>query len=114
MRYRVTYNTGHIQSMEALVREQRVVQERIREKEEALRNKLYEIPAELAAAGANAVIPKILRGKITEAAINGGKKLINNFLAPQNRLPDGTLATAVKSKGVLSLLKKGIGLLKRK
>jgi hypothetical protein len=49
--------------MEALRREQMIVRARIKGREDELRLKMYEIPAELAAAGANTLIPKFLRGK---------------------------------------------------
>lgn len=113
MKYRTTYNLNHITSVEALKREQLVVKTRIKDREEELRLKMYEIPAELAAAGANTLIPKILRGKITNAALNGGKKLINNFLLPGETKPQNLLTHTIKNPGgVISLLKKGFGLLK--
>ena len=79
MKYKTTYDLTHITSLEALRREQLVVQARIEDREHELRLKLYEMPAEIAAAGANSLIPKFLRGKITNAALNGGKRLINNL-----------------------------------
>ena len=106
------YNLSHINSLQALRKEQQVVMQRIKEEENELRLKMYEIPGELAAAGANTFIPKILRGKITNAALNGGKKLINGFFAPEQQ--NGNLLTngARKSVGVLSLLQKGFSLFK--
>ena len=110
MKYRTTYDLTHITSLEALRREQLVVQARIEDREHELRLKLYEIPGELAAAGANSLIPKILRGKITNAALNGGKRLINNFFAPAEARPQNLLTHTVKSSpGIFSILKKGIG-----
>ncbi|HSU51830.1 MAG TPA: hypothetical protein VLJ41_14595 [Segetibacter sp.] len=107
------YNLAHITTLQALQREQEIVQRRIKEEEQELRLKMYEIPGELAAAGANTFIPKILRGKITDAALNGGKKLINGFFAPQSQQNNNLLTYAAKRpSGVLSILKKGFGLLK--
>ncbi len=115
MKYKTTYNLTHITSMEALKREQLVVNARIKDREVELRLKMYEIPGELAAAGANSFIPKILRGKITNAALNGGKKLINNFFVPSDSKPQNLLTHTIQNpKGVFSLLKKGIGLFKGK
>ncbi len=115
MKYKTTYNLSHITSVETLKREQLVVKARIKDRENELRVKMYEIPAELAAAGANSFIPKILRGKITNAALNGGKRLINNFFVPGETKQQNLLTHTIKnSSGVLSLLKKGIGLFKGK
>jgi hypothetical protein len=72
---------------------------------------MYEIPGELAAAGANSIIPKMLRGKLTEAALNGGKKLINGFFAPTDPKNQNLLTYAAKKpSGVISILKKGYNL----
>lgn len=115
MKYKTTYDLSHITSVETLKKEQLVVKERIKDRENDLRLKMYEIPAELAAAGANTFIPKMLRGKITDAALNGGKKLINNFFVPGETKQQNLLTHTIRNPGgVLSLIKKGIGLLKRK
>ena len=107
------YNLAHIKSLQSLQKEQEVVRQRLKEEENELRLKMYEIPGELAAAGANTFIPKILRGKITNAALNGGKKLINGFFAPQDQQNQNLLTYAAKRPaGVLSILKKGFGLFK--
>jgi hypothetical protein len=101
--------------MEALLREQMKVQERIRDREEELRMQLHQIPGELAAAGANSFIPRILRGKLTNAALNGGKKLINNFFAPAEPRPQNLLSHTIKNSGnVLSLIKTGLKLFRKK
>jgi len=115
MKYKTTYDLSHITSVNALKREQLIVKERIKNREQELRLKMYEIPAELAAAGANSIIPKLLRGKITNAALNGGKKLINNFIVPSDSKQQNLLTYTMKNpSGVFSLIKKGIGLLSRK
>jgi hypothetical protein len=107
------YNLSHVNSMETLRKEQQKVRLRIKEEEYELRMKMYEIPGELAAAGANTFIPKILRGKITNAALNGGKKLINGFFAPSGEKNSNLLTYGAKnSGGVLSILKKGFNLFK--
>jgi hypothetical protein len=41
-----------------------VVQARIEDREHELRLKLYEMPAEIAAAGANSLIPKFLEARL--------------------------------------------------
>lgn len=115
MKYKTRYDLSHINSIEALRREQLIVKERIKDREHELRLKMYEIPAELAAAGANSFIPKILRGKITNAALNGGKKIINTFFVPGETIPQNLLTHTIKNpSGVFSLIKKGIGLFRGK
>ncbi len=115
MKYKTTYNLSHITSVDALKREQLIVKERIKDHEHELRLKMYEIPAELAAAGANSFIPKMLRGKITNAALNGGKKIINSFFVPSETKHQNLLTYTIKNpSGVFSLLKKGIGLMRGK
>jgi hypothetical protein len=107
------YNLSHINSLQSLQKEQQIVRQRIKEEEKELRLKMYEIPGELAAAGANTFIPKILRGKITNAALNGGKKLINGFFAPEQQQNNNLLTYAAKRPaGILSIIKKGFGLLR--
>lgn len=114
MKYKTTYDLTHITSVEALRREQLIVRARIKEQENELRLKMYEVPAELAAAGANSFIPKMLRGKITNAALNGGKKLINHFFVPSQEQPKNLLTHAIKNPGIFSIVKKGIGLLTKR
>ena len=104
------YNTSHIDSLEALKREQQLIRQRIKRHENELKLKMYEIPAELAAAGANTFIPKIFRGKITEAALNGGKSLINKFFVPEDATRQNLLTQGHKASGVLSIIKTGIKL----
>lgn len=114
MKYKTRYDLSHLTSVEALLREQLIVKERIKSREDELKLKMYEIPAELAAAGANSFIPKILRGRITNAALNGGKKLINTFLVPDNQQKQNLLTHTIKNPGgVFSFLKKGFSLWKK-
>lgn len=114
MKYKTKYDLSHITSIESLKREQLVVQSRIKEQENDLRLRMYEIPAELAAAGANSFIPRMLRGKITDAALNGGKKLINHFFVPQENQPKNLLTYTIKNPGIFSIVRKGIGLLTKR
>lgn len=114
MKYKTRYNLSHVTSMDALLKEQNLVRQRLKNREEELRMKLYEVPAELAAAGANSLIPRIFRGKLTEAALNSGKKLLNNFIVPKQEGQNSLLGTVVKNKGLFSLVKKGFSLWKGK
>ncbi|MDB5249899.1 MAG: hypothetical protein JWQ40_4293 [Segetibacter sp.] len=110
MKYKTRYDLSHITSVDALRREQAIVKGRIKDRESELRLKMYEIPAELAAAGANSMIPKIFRGKITNGILNGGKKLINGFLVPQDQSNQNLLTNTIKSRGVFDILKKGFNI----
>ena len=105
------YNLNHINSLQTLRREQQIVRQRIKDGEQELRMKMYEVPGELAAAGANTFIPKMLRGKLTNAALNTGKKLINGFFAPADQSNQNLLTYAAKKpSGVVNILKKGFNL----
>ncbi len=106
------YDLSHINSLETLQREQQLIKQRIKHRENELRLKMYEIPAELAAAGANSLIPKILRGKITDAALKGGKKLLNKFFVPEDETKRIGWTKSNKTSSVISLLAKGIKLFK--
>ncbi len=96
-------NLSHINSIEALQKEQERVRNRLRQQEVELKRKMQELPAELAAAGANTFIPKILRGKVTNTALKGGKFLINKFFV------DGDsslkLLPGIKKQGLFSVVK---------
>lgn len=110
------YDLSHINSLDTLKREQQLIRQRIKHRENELRLKMYEIPGELAAAGAKSLIPKMLRGKITDVALNGGKKLLNKFFVPEdeNRRIGWTKGSNKSSGGVISLIVKGITLFKGK
>lgn len=112
MKYKVKYNLSHVTSLDMLQREQGVVKNRLRNREQDLKMKMYEIPAELAVAGAKTFIPKILQGKITETALNGGKRLINNFIVPKSGQTD-LISGAIRNRSLFSLVKKGLSLFKK-
>ena len=87
---------SHINSLEAITVEKKRVQARLDRGRRELSLKMYEIPAELAAAGVNTIIPSFLKGKVTNAALNGGKKLINRFMVPE----ENNRAISGVSKGI--------------
>ncbi len=113
MKYKTKYDLSHVTSMDTLRREQLVVKGRLKSREEEMKMKMYEIPAELTAAGINRFIPTFLRGKVTNAALNGSKKLINAFFVPENNQPQNLLTHTVKNRGIFSFIKKGISLFKK-
>ncbi len=93
------YRTSNINSLEALMREQFIVRERLKSRQGLIRDKMHQIPGELAAAGANSFIPKILRGKVSDAALNGGKKLINWYFSPGDQPAKSLLSGGIKKGG---------------
>ena len=99
------YRTSTIDSLEALQREQFIVRERLKTRESALRNKMHQIPGELAVAGVNSFIPKMLRGKVTNAALHGGKNLLNWYFSPKDTLGKNLLTGTVKKVGLLAGVK---------
>lgn len=114
MKYKIKYDLTHITSLDSLHKEQSMVRERIANREDELKAKMYEIPAELAAAGVNSFIPKILRGKVTNAAINGGKRLLNSLIVPETQQQSNFLAISVKNRGIFAAIKKGIKIFRGK
>lgn len=99
------YNISQITTLEDLQREQFIVRERLKTRQQSLQNKMYQIPGELAAAGVNSFIPKFLRGKVTNAALSGGKRLINGYFAPDDGTPGNLVSGAVKKVGLLKSFK---------
>jgi hypothetical protein len=95
---------SHIKSVEALRQERFRVQQRIIEHEKEFKKKLQQLPAELAAAGANSLIPPFLRGKITNSALNGGKFLINKFFVTPEANQRSLLPASSKN-GILPFVK---------
>ena len=114
MKYKIKHDMSHITSVAALQKEQAMVRQRITRREDELKMKMYEIPAELAAAGVNSMIPNILRGKITNAALNGGKRILNSLLVPDAKQKSDLLTTTVKYRGLFAAIKRGIQVIRGK
>lgn len=92
--------TFRITNLEQLRQEKARVKLRLEQRRKDFSHKMYEIPAELAAAGANSLIPSFLRGKVTNAALSGGKKLINGLMLPGEN-SGHNLPKVVKGIGLL-------------
>ena len=107
-------NSSQITTLEDLQREQFIVRERLKTRQQSLQNKMYQIPGELAAAGINSFIPKFLRGKVTNAALSGGKKLINGYFAPDDGSPGNMVSGVVKNVGWLKTAKSIFNLIRGK
>lgn len=102
-----------IDSLEALQREQFIVRERLKFRESVLRSKIQQIPGEMAAAGANSFIPKILRGKVSNAALNGGKSLINWYFGANTSPVSKVIGGTIKKVGLLSGVKTVLRMFKK-
>jgi len=101
-----------IKTIEDVRLEKQRVQQRLAYTQQELSRKMYEIPAELAAAGANSMIPGFLRGKVTNAALSGGKKLINAFIVPEEK-QNNLLPKAAKGLSIIRGIKSAIKLFKK-
>jgi hypothetical protein len=102
----------HVKTMSDLHLEKDRIRQRLVMRQKELSHKMYEIPAELAAAGANHLIPGFLRGKVTNAALSGGKKLINAFLVPEQNVKS-LLPKAAKGFSLVRGIRSAIKLFKR-
>ncbi|TDH23012.1 hypothetical protein EXU57_18295 [Segetibacter sp. 3557_3] len=107
----MTHDLSHINSLETLRTEKRVIRNSLNQQEADLKRKMQELPAELAAAGANTLIPKMLRGKVTNTALKGGKFLINKFFVDSN---GPKLLSGPGKPGVLSVVKNVFKLIRKK
>ena len=97
---------SHIKSIENLQEEKFRVRERIREHESQFKRKFEQLPGELAVAGANNLIPRFLRGKVTNTALQGGKFLIDKFFVSDANSGKPTLLGKAKKTGVIPFVKK--------
>ena len=97
-------NLSHIKSAQAIRQEQYRVRERLKLQEKEFKKRFQQLPAELAAASANNLIPKFLRGKVTDTALNGGKFLINKFFVADDD-NNRSLITQTRKTGVIPFVK---------
>ncbi len=97
-------NFSHINSIAALQHEQQRVRSRIKQQEVELKRKMQELPGELAVVGANSFIPKILRGKVTNTALKGGKFLVNKLFVDSEPTKKGWSSSG-KASGAFSIAK---------
>lgn len=101
----MTVPLSHIKSLKDLQQEQYRVKLRVQQHEKDFAKKVQQLPAELAAAGVNNLIPPFLRGKVTNSALNGGKFLINKFFVTDEATGGTKLLTSAKKSGVIPLVK---------
>lgn len=103
----------HIKSVATLKQEQEIIRSRLKMYEKEFKKKFQQLPGEMAAAGANNLIPRFLRGKVTDTALNGGKFLINKLFVSEDE-EKKTLVPAVKKPGLFSIAKNVFKMLKKK
>jgi hypothetical protein len=97
---------ANIDSIEDLQMEQRRLKLRIRIQETELRKRVKQLPGELFYAGANAVVPSFLSGKVTSSVLNTGKSLVNSLFAKNGH--DDTkskVVSGLKNVGLFSALR---------
>jgi hypothetical protein len=98
-------NEPVIYTKESLQLEQRRLKGVIKEQEEALRQRVQKLPGELLYAGADAILPDALTGKISDKILTAGKNFVNNSIVKKTSGNTSKLVTAAKQAGVFTLLK---------
>lgn len=102
--------------MEDLQREQRRLRAHIKWQEAELHDRVKQLPGELIAAGANAIVPGFLSGKITSNAIHFLKNLVNKLFSKKREEGEKSppLFGAAVRTGLFALLKFGFNAFMRK
>jgi hypothetical protein len=104
-----------IDSLEDLQREQRRLKAHIRVQEKELRQRVKQLPGELFQAGANAIVPGFLAGKITSSAIGLGKNLVSRlFSKKEEGEKSAPLLGAAGKMGLFALLRVGFNAFMKK
>jgi hypothetical protein len=98
-------NTSHLNSIEALKLEQLKVRQRLTQHEKEFKKKFQQLPGELAVASANNFIPRFLRGKVTNTALNGGKFLIDKFFVSEDDTNKTNIITKANKSGIIPFVK---------
>jgi len=99
---------SNIDSLADLQREQRRLRACIQVQEKDLRQRVKQVPGELFQAGANAIVPGFLAGKITSSAIGLGKNLVMKLFSKKEEGENGSpLLGAAGKMGLFTLLKVG-------
>ncbi|MBS1565687.1 MAG: hypothetical protein JST39_14960 [Bacteroidetes bacterium] len=99
---------SNIDSLADLQQAQRSLRAEIRMQEKELRGRVKQVPGELLAAGANAIVPHFLSGKITDSAIGFGRNLVNKIFSKKEDGSAGSpLLGAAAKMGLFALLRVG-------
>jgi hypothetical protein len=94
-----------LHTMEGLRAEQRRLQLVIKEQEAILRSRVKQLPGELFYAGAGAIVPAVLTGKISGAVLGAGRSLINKVVQGKSKQNDSKLVAMAKQAGLFTLAK---------
>lgn len=101
-------------SKESLQAEQRQLKATIKMQEAALRQRVKSLPGEMFYAGANAIVPAVLSGKISHSVLNAGRSLINKVVDNKSKDNDSKLVAMAKQAGLFTLLKIGFNAFMKK
>jgi hypothetical protein len=86
-----------------LLAEQQRLQLLIKEQEAALRERVKKVPGELFYAGADAIVPAVLTGKISGAVLGAGRSIINKVVNGTSKKNDSKLVAMAKQAGIFTL-----------
>lgn len=90
---------------EGLRDEQRRLTAAIKQQETELRSRAQQLPGELFYAGANAVVPAVLSGKISHKVFSAGRTLVNRLVNGKDAEKNNTALTMAKQAGLYTLAK---------
>jgi hypothetical protein len=96
-----------IYTKESLQQEQRRLKLVIKQQETDLRQHVQKLPGELMYAGADAILPAGLSGKISGKILTAGKNFINKSIVQKTSGNTSRLVAVAKQAGVFTLLKIG-------
>ncbi len=87
--------------------EQRRLKLHIKSQELELRNRVKQLPGELFYAGANAIVPSFLSGKVTSSVLNGGRELVNTLFSKNGHKGEHKtkLLSSVTNAGLFTALR---------
>ncbi len=98
-------NDPVVYTKESLQQEQRRLRMIIRQQEDDLRQRVQKLPGELLYAGADALLPAALTGKISNKILTAGKNFVNNSIVKKTSGNTSKMVMAAKQAGVFTLLK---------
>lgn len=98
-------NKATLLSKDGLRQEQRRLAAEIKQQELELRARVQQLPGELFYAGANAVVPAVLTGKISQTVFSAGRTLVNRLVNGKDAEKNNTALTMAKQAGLYTLAK---------
>lgn len=98
-------NKAALLTKEGLRAEQRRLAAEIKQQELELRSRVQQLPGELFYAGANAVVPAVLTGKISQTLFSAGRTLVNRLVNGKSADKNNTALTMAKQAGLYTIAK---------